>query len=236
MFRGTTDLETRVLQVQGTRSPDELNELLRELEPFARKIAFRVCGKIITIHDDEYSIAMLALNEAITHYRPAKASFLSFAHTVIQRRLVDHFRQESRHQRGVSLYTTPSVREEEWIRPELVELSFENHQKHEVEQERRVDVKIFAEELARFGIRMEELVKKRPKHRDTRENLYQAARVIASDRRLLERFYSQKKADKDLAKALGMHRRTLNRHRNYLIALTIVIVQDLRTIKEYIGM
>jgi RNA polymerase sigma factor len=121
-------------------------------------------------------------------------------------------------------------------RPEIVEMSFESHRKQEETNMCRHEIRIFVERLAQFGISLEELVKKKPKHRDTRENLLNAARFLVSDRTLLSKFYAQKKPDKEVAQALGMHRRTLSRHRSYLIALTIVVVEDLTVIRGYIGL
>ncbi|MBH8598590.1 MULTISPECIES: sigma-70 family RNA polymerase sigma factor [unclassified Thermoactinomyces] len=235
MFRGT-DLEMRVLQVQETHSPEQRDELLRELEPHVRRIASRICRRVVTPHDDEYMIAYRAIDEAIGRYNPEhRATFLSFAYKVIQRRLVDYFRQEGRHQRSVPL-SAPGAREEETHNQELVALSFERHKKEETDRLRRLEIEIFIRSLEKYGITLEELTKKSPKHRDTRESLLQVAKMLVSDKNLMQKFLSQKKTEKDLAKTLGLHRRTLNRHRNYLIALTIVVVEDLTLIRSYIGL
>lgn len=235
MFRGT-DLEWRVLRAQGTDSPEQRNELLRELEPDVRRIASRVCKRVITRQDDEYMIAYRALDEAIKDYSPNyKASFLSFAYKVIQRRLVDYFRQEQKHQCHVPV-DGPNTREGESIHPDIVALSFEKHRKEELAQMRRVEIEILTQTLLSHGITMNELARKSPKHRDTRENLFQVAKVIVSDEKLLQQFYRQKKPDKELAKRLGLHRRTLSRHRTYLIALTVLVVEELTLIREYVGL
>jgi len=235
MFRGT-DLESRVLQVQGTHSPEQRDDLLRELEPHVRRIASRVCRRVITQQDDEYIIAYRAIDEAIEDYRPDfKATFLSFAYKVIQRRLVDYFRQEAKHLKSIPI-TVPGAREEEIHHQEVVALSFERHKKEELNHMRRLEIEIFTRALSKFGITLEELVKKKPKHRDTRENLFQMAKLLVQDEHLLQKLYSQRKPDKEIAQALGMHRRTLSRHRSYLIALTIVHVEDLTLLRSYIGL
>lgn len=235
MFRGT-DLERRVLQVQGTDSPDQRNELLRELEPDVRRIASRICKRVITRQDDEYIVAYKGMDEAIKSYSPHhKASFLSFAYKVVQRRLVDYFRQEAKYQRVVP-FSGPGAREEESHHPEIVALSFERHKKEEIAQMRRSEIEIFKQALERHGISLTELVKKSPKHRDTRENLFQIAKVLVSDEQLLHQFYRQSKPDKHMAKKLGLHRRTLSRHRTYLIALTVLVVEDLTLMRSYVGL
>lgn len=235
MFR-VTDLERRVLQVQGTDSLQQRDELLRELEPHVRRIASRVCKRVITQQDDEYIIAYKAIDEAIKDYDPKhKASFLSFAYRVIQRRLVDYFRQEQKHQRVVPLHSSGNQVEEAY-HPEVVARSFENHQKMELAQLRRLEIEVFTQALERHGITMQQLLKKAPKHRDTRENLFNIAKIIVSDEELLSQFHRQKKPDKELAKRLDMHRRTLSRHWIYLTALTILVVEDLSLLRDYIGL
>ncbi|MBA4494912.1 RNA polymerase sigma-I factor [Paenactinomyces guangxiensis] len=233
---GVTDLEMRVLQVQGTDSPEQRDELLRELEPHVRRIASRVCKRVITQQDDEYSIAYKALNEAIEDFSPHhKASFLSFAYRVVQRRLVDYFRQEQKHQRVVPI-VGPGSRGEEASHREIIELSFEKHKKEEETRMRRSEIESFTLALEKHGITLNDLVKKSPKHRDTRENLFKIAKILVSDENLLNQFYRQKKPDKHIAKKLGMHRRTLSRHRTYLIALTVLAVEDLTLMRGYVGL
>jgi RNA polymerase sigma factor len=237
LFRGSEmGWESRVLEVQGTGSPEKRNELLRELEPHVRRIASKACKKLVTPQDDEYIIAYRGMNEAIDRFSMTHGvTFLSFAEKVMRGRLVDYFRQEQKHHRLVS-FNAPGGQNDEVTRPEIVELSFETHRKEEMKRLCRQEIEIFAAKLADFGLTLEELAKKKPKHRDTRENLLEVARILVADEALLHKFYYLKKPDKELAKSLGMHRRTLSRHRAYLIALTIVVVEDLTLIRSYIGL
>src|SRR5690606_2812765 len=65
-------------------------------------------------HDDEYSIALAAFNEAIDGYQEgAGKSFLGFAETVIRRRLIDHVRREQRHAQSLPMSTFDDDREED---------------------------------------------------------------------------------------------------------------------------
>ncbi|WP_164491797.1 sigma-70 family RNA polymerase sigma factor [Staphylospora marina] len=236
-FRRTVSgWEARVLAVQKSGSPEERDALLRDLEPEVRRIASKVCKRVISPQDDEYAVAYRGMNEAIDRFsKDHGVSFRSFAEKVLRGRLVDYFRQEQKHHRLVPWHS-PHSENEDMTRPEIVEMSFETHRKQEETAMCRHEIQVFVERLAQYGISLEELVKKKPKHRDTRENLLNAARFLVSDRTLLSRFYTQKKPDKEVAEALGMHRRTLSRHRSYLIALTIVVIEDLTMIRGYIGL
>lgn len=235
MFRGT-DLERRVLLAQETHSPDKRNDLLKELEPDVRRIASNVCRREITKQDDEYMIAYKALDEAISGYCSGfQATFMSFAYKVIHRRLIDYFRHEHKHRKIVPLINA-ETNEQERLNAEVAAKAFEIHRNEELKYMRQMEIGLLRKSLARHGITFEELVKKSPKHRDTRENLYRVAEKIVSDQDLLQRFLKQKKLDKKIASTLGMHRRTLSRHRKYLTALVIVLTEDLTLIRSHLGL
>lgn len=227
-------LEERVLEAQ--KDPAIREELIREDQPYILKVASRVCTHIITKQDDEFSIALLAYDEAIRKYRSDQnTKFRSFAFTVIQRRLTDYFRSEQRHFNQVPLIPEESKDNEPTHRA-VIEKSHENHNDRELMEKRHLDVKEFKEHLLKFKISLKELTKVSPKHRDTRQNLVDIAQRIQSDPELKKQFYSRKRLKRGFAEKVGCHRRTLRRHRTYLIALLVVLVEDLPTIREYLGL
>lgn len=234
--RKNPNVEWRVHHVQMTGSPEERNDLLKDLEPQVLKIASKISKRLITKQDDEYAIALEGLNEAINKYdKSHQSAFMSFAYLVIHGRLVDYFRQQKRHANHVPL-TTSNSQEEESTHPGIIAHSYENFRKDELTQMRKLEITIFAQTLKKYGITMNELVKKSPKHRDTRKNLFQIAKKLASNRKLLQDFLARKRLKKKHVDELGLHRRTLSRHRTYLTALTILFVEDLPLIREYLDL
>ena len=230
------NVEWRVHHVQMTGSPEERNDLLKDLEPQVLKIASKISKRLITKQDDEYAIALEGLNEAITKYdKKHQSAFMSFAYLVIHGRLVDYFRQQKRHANQVSLNTSNS-QEEEVHHPGIIAHSYENFRKEELNQMRKLEITIFVKALEKYGITMDELIKKSPKHRDTRKNLYQIAKKLASNKKLLQDFLARKRLKKQLVDELGLHRRTLSRHRTYLTALAILFQEDLPLIREYLDL
>ena len=228
------NVEWRVHHVQMTGSPEERNELLKDLEPQVLKIASKISKRLITKQDDEYAIALEGLDEAITKYdQKHQSAFMSFAYLVIHGRLVDYFRQQKRHANQVSLNSS-NQQEEETHHPGIIAHSYENFRKDELNQMRKLEITIFAQALEKHGITMDELIKKSPKHRDTRKNLFQIAKKLASNRKLLQDFLARKRLKKQLVDELGLHRRTLSRHRTYLTALAILFQEDLPLIREYL--
>jgi RNA polymerase sigma factor len=230
------EIEARVREAQAAESGGIRDDLLRDLEPYILRVASKVCKRQISKQDDEFTIALVGLNEAISRYEPEQSSsFLSFAYMVIHRRLIDYYRHEKKHANQVPL-VPPNAKENEPHHPEVVSRSFVQYQEEELARARRLEVKHFSQCLERFGIKMSELVKASPKHRDTREHLLEIASRIVADKDLLRDFYEQVKPGKELASRIGLHRRTLQRHRKYLVALTVVLVEDLPLMQEYLGL
>src|SRR5690606_28543297 len=166
--RKNPNVEWRVHHVQMTGSPEERNDLLKDLEPQVLKIASKISKRLITKHDDEYAIALEGLDEAITKFDiKHQSAFMSFAYLVIHGRLVDYFRQQKRHANQVSLSSNSDAQEEEANHPGIIAPSYENFRKDELNQMRKLEITIFVQALEKYGITMNELIKKSPKHRDT---------------------------------------------------------------------
>lgn len=235
-YQEKRELEERVLTAQADESSELREALLGEYQSYVIKIASRICKRSITIQDDEYTIALAGFNEAITQYRRSEpSSFLTFAYMVIQRRLADYYRREQKHRNQVPLIP-PDARENEPIHKEVVAESFEQFRERELAEVRRSEIEQFTQSLARYGIKLTDLVKASPKHRDTRENMLSIARKITTDEQWMKEFLHQKKITKSFAEQIGCHRRTLKRHRIYLTALVLVLVEDLPLMRDYLGL
>ena len=59
-------------------------------------------------HEDELSIAMLAFYEAVLAYEKSRGAFLPYAARAIKNRLIDHYRVEKRHGNVISLSIRPA--------------------------------------------------------------------------------------------------------------------------------
>ncbi|WP_305217061.1 sigma factor, partial [Klebsiella pneumoniae] len=70
--------------------------MLTQFTPLVIKIASGLTGRYMQVgRDEEISVGLLALNEAIDRYDPDKgASFISFASMVISNRLRDYLRSQ----------------------------------------------------------------------------------------------------------------------------------------------
>ena len=73
------------------------NELIKSYKPFIAKTVSSVCKRYIYESDDEFSIGMIAFNEAIEKFNTEKgSSLLSFAEVLIKRRVIDYIRKNAK--------------------------------------------------------------------------------------------------------------------------------------------
>ncbi|MFD1862296.1 RNA polymerase sigma-I factor [Planococcus chinensis] len=225
--------ELALLAQQG--DTNALNNLLHSYAPFMKKAASQVCKRYIDDHDDEFSIAMSAFHEAVKSYEKGKnASFLTFAHMIIRRRIIDFIRKES--QRNEFSHPFNSVIEEEegngWIEDSEAIKSFTIEQQTVM---RREEIAIYEEMLSSFDLSFETLVKVSPGHEDSRKSCMQIALLVAETDEYLQYLMEKKKLPiKDIEKMVDVSRKTIERNRKFIIAVALLINSELHYLKDYL--
>ncbi len=217
--------------------PQAREDLIQGFTPFALRVAARVCGRYIRLGaDDEASISLLALNEAIDAYDGVRGvSFLAFAETVIRRRLVDYYRKESG-RREIPLTSLEEEDEEgNVLNPVERDEAIRAHALHQETQDRREEIIRYEEILKSYGVSLKELAQVCPRHDDARENAREVARVVAGTPQYLSYLRQRRELPlKSLAEEVRVSRKTLERQRKYIIALTLILSEDLPYLKEYV--
>ena len=216
-------------------------QLIKSYTPFILKTVSKVSGRYVRIgQDDEVSVGLMAFNEAMDCFDTAKnISFISFAETVIKRRLIDYFRKES----SVARRTVPmsSFEREDDQNNEGVyyyleaRQSVEDYHAKSIAAERKDEIVIFTQKLAEFGIGFPELVAVSPKHEDARIRAMEVAGIIANDREMAAHLLNRKELPlKQLEKSVEISRKTLERQRKYIIAIALILINDFEHLREYI--
>lgn len=213
------------------------HELLSSYTPFMKKTASFVCKRYISEQDDEYSIAMLAFNEAIEHYELGKnASFLTFAHLLIRRKLIDFIRKESR-RKEIHIGQIPFENKDLQDSFDILESShsFEQFTAKQQAEERRHQIAVFESLLKPYGLSFQELVKVSPSHEDSRQTAIQIAQIIVETDEFYEMLLNKKRLPmKELEELVNVSRKTIERHRKYIVAIVILLKSDLHYIKDYL--
>jgi len=230
------DLEKLVIQAKNGDN-EVLNELLLSYTPFMKKTASFLCKRYISEQDDEYSVAMYAFYEAIEHFELDKnASFLTFAHLLIRRKLIDYIRKESR-RKEISLGQMKSEKIKYQDSFEIVESShsLEQYTKKQQQEERKHQIKVYESLLKPYGLSFQELVKVSPSHEDSRQTAILIAQIIVDTDEFYEILKTKKRLPmKDLEGLVHVSRKTIERHRKYIVAIVILLKSDLHYIKDYI--
>lgn len=228
-------LEQSVMLIQqGNRTL--LNEIIENYKPFIAKTVSSVCKRYIYETDDEFSIGLIAFNEAIEKYSPEKgSSLLSFSEVLIKRRVIDYIRKQSKSQH-VSMDLTYSSLEEESPGMVIVnELSLEDYRQKSDADLRKEEIVQFQTLLASFDLNFRDLVENSPKHSDARTNAIMVAKVLVENSELKNFLLEKKRLPiKELEKMVDVSRKTIERNRKYIIAIALILSSDYLYMKDYL--
>ncbi len=213
------------------------NQLIGDFVPFVVKVASQSAGRYLTFgQDEEISVAVLAFNEAITAYNEGKGSFLAFARTVIMRRLVDYFRRQKTRFQEVSLSELEREDEDGYVLyAQMDGLAKERWVMVQHNENRMFEIMEFRDKLKAYGITWEELPQISPKHQDARNRSIQIGQLIAGT--LSYRTHLEQKKElplKELIKHPGITRKTLERHRKYIVAVAIILASDFPYLQSFV--
>ncbi|MDQ0429106.1 RNA polymerase sigma factor [Planomicrobium stackebrandtii] len=228
-----SNAEIMVLQAQDG-DEQALHDLLFSYSPFMKKTASQVCKRFIDDHDDEYSVALSAFNEAIEKFDETNnASFLTFAHMVIRRRVIDFIRKENRREE-FSHDFMPSAE------PEVHNGIADHAATHaytlkEQDQKRREEISLYETMLQEFGLSFHVLAKVSPAHEDARITSIQIAQLVAETDEYKHYLMDKKKLPiKEIEKLVKVSRKTIERNRKYIIAMALLQMSDLHFLKDYL--
>jgi len=184
--------------------------------------------------EDELSIAMLAFYEAILHYEKSRGAFLPYAGRAIRSRLIDHYRAEKRHGKVISLHASPG---EDGDRPmeETLPDTRDEIGAYETRTASQQEIREFGEQLGRFGISFSDVADNCPKQQRTLDACRKALEYAKENPELLEDLLKMKRLPiGQLAMGSGGERKTLERHRKYMVALLLIYTNGYEIIRGHL--
>ena len=218
------------------------NAILEQYTPFVASTVSSVCNRYIQETDDEFSIGLIAFNEAIEKFSPSKhTSIITFAETVIKNRVIDYTRKESRHMNdSIPLYNdnydNENIFGNEYAQTKIeADISIEEFQRQEERRKIQEEIAHFQNTLKEFGLSFDDLVKQSPKHVDARINAIQVAKVLVESDDLKSALWNSKKLPiKQLESLVTTSRKTIERNRKYIISLSIILDSNYLYLKDYL--
>lgn len=185
-------------------------------------------------HEDELSIAMLAFYEAILSYEKTKGAFLPYASRAIRNRLIDHYRAEKRHGNVVSLHAPAGGEADRSLLDTLPDTRDEIGT-FEARTASQKEIREFGAQLANFGLSFSDVADSCPRQERT---LQACRRVMAYGRSRADLLEQMVKSGKlpiaELAKGTGVDKKTLERHRKYLVAILLAFTNGYEIIRGHL--
>ena len=212
---------------------DRADELIRRYIPFIRAEASKFMNRLCTEQDDEFSIAMIAFHEAIIAYSRERGAFLSYASTLIRNRLIDEYRKEKRHQGHLSL--DESGQEDERTLLEQVADKRDHYEESHGLEATQQEIAELAQVMAQFGISFADVADQSPKQERTMQTCLRAIYYAMENRALLDELLRTKKLPlTQLAQGSGGDRKTLERHRKYVLAMLLIQTNGYEIIRGHL--
>lgn len=183
--------------------------------------------------DDELSIAMIAFHEAIGGYAKHRGSFLKYASMLIRSRLIDYARKERRHRQTVSL-DAPAAGEESASLGETLPEERDHPEESAHRQATRQEIEELSRQMESFGVSLSDVADNCPKQQRTLEACRKALRHAQENPELLDAFLRTKKLPLGPLAAAGVERKTLERHRKYLVALLLIATNGYEILRGHL--
>ncbi len=202
------------------------------------RLAGTITHSSITESDDEWSVALRAVSEAIDSYSEEKGNFWGYAAVVMKSRLTDHYRSGNRFRAEIAARPEVFDGDLEEDDPD-VGLSSEVRSHIAVMPDTSLpeEIEALSEELAEFGISFFELAECSPKAEKTRRSCAAFIKGMFTPPPPLTGELRSKHMlpAAALMKRVKESKKLLERHRKYLIASTLILDGDYPQLSDYLG-
>lgn len=229
-----SNLNERVEKIKN--NVQEIDKLIEEYKPFIASVVEKHIGRFVEYGvDDELSIALMAFHESIQKYDRLKGNFLSFARFIIKRRLVDYYRKQQKGSVEVYLEQAEELKQQK----EDYDLSegeaIKEYNEKQVSELRRLEIMEIKKELSLWGISFADVAKSSPKKKSTRKMYLKAAKYISESQEIMGIMKTKRYLPIDkIVSATKLPRKTIERGRNYIVAVAIILSGDYQYIREYV--
>ncbi len=219
------------------RAKDDMeaaDQLISAYLPFIRSETARFLGRPPQEgRDDELSIAMIAFHEAIQGYSRSRGAFLSYAAMLIKSRLIDYRRREKRHQGQLSLDSPPA--EDEPALADTLAGDRDHSEEIVMRSATRAEIEELSAQMKLFGVSLTDVADNCPRQQRTLAACRRAMQFAAENPSLLDDFLRTRRLPiAALCEGSGVERKTLERHRKYLVALLLICTNGYELIRGHL--
>lgn len=209
------------------------DDFIRAYIPFIRKEASKYMNGLCTEQDDEYSISLMAFHEAILSFEKNKGSFLNYAALIIKSRLIDYSRTESRHKGHISIYE--ESHEDDTALHEKLADTTDPYADYTGLEATKQEIEELKSVMKSFGLSLSDVADNAPKQDRTLEACSRVVNYAKRNPQLLDEVLRTKKLPiSNLAKETQVEKKTLERHRKYLLSMLIILTNGYEIIRGHI--
>ena len=208
------------------------DELIQAYMPFIKSETARFLNRPPDKSDDELSIAMFAFYESIQNYSKLRGSFLKFAALHIKNRLIDNYRKEKRNKGQISLDVSDDDKQDlkDTIRDE-----HDKYQENELREATQQEIAELSAQMQDFGVSMTDVAENSPRQRRTLEICQRAVQYARNNPEILDDFLRTKRVPlAKLAEGANVERKSLERHRRYLVAVLLICTNGYEIMRGHI--
>jgi len=209
----TDTIDKYVFKIILENDRKKIDKFINEYRPFIIKIISDLKGSYLDVHnDDEYSIGLMAFNEALKKYQPEKGKFLSYAKLVIESRIKNYWK--SQHQNEHTDYEN------------IID---------EVDSDLKDEIEYFEKVLLSFGLDFEILIDQSPKHKDTRKRAIEIGEKTSEVPEFVHHIYSKKRLPITLmSKAFHTSVKIIKKSKLFILSVVIIFDKKLTAIQEWL--
>jgi RNA polymerase sigma factor len=209
------------------------DELINDYMPFIKAETAKFLRRPpIEGHDDELSIAMIAFHEAICGYARNRGAFLKYASMLIRSRLIDYARKEMRHSGAISL-ENGSEKEGTSLSDTLADQK--NHSEEtDTRETTKAEIQELRKQMEGFGVSLTDVAENCPKQKRTLDACRKALQYAKETPDILEELLRTKRLPISKLVQGGADRKTLERHRKYMVALLLVFTNGYELIRGHL--
>lgn len=214
---------------------EDADRLISDYMPFIESQVFKVMKRPVDVKkQDELSIAMIAFHEAINGYSKTRGSFLNYASLIIRNRIIDYWRKNNRHNQVISL-DTPIYEEDSTLEDSIA--ADEKHDEDLVVREAtKEEIMELSQQMQEFGVSLTDIAENSPKQNRTLKSCQQVVAYAKEDREIMEIFFKTKQLPiTKLANETKVSKKTIERHRKYLVALLMIYSNGYEIIRGHLA-
>ncbi len=228
------DEKSLLKEINEARSSSKnIDRFIEKYTPFIRSEVMRYAqiGEYVE-KNDELSIAMFAFYEALMNYDKSKGAFFPLAKLYIRNRLIDYFRQGMDNNLSLDdkIYDDSKTTLLDTIEDEKATIEYIQTRectKDEIEE--------FQENLSQYNLTLSEIADNAPRQKRTIDVCLKALEYAKHHPDILDNLINTKKLPlATLVKEGGFDRKTLERHRKYLVGIFLAFTNGYVIIRGHL--